>query len=429
MSTTLPAFHGKFGNTEVWIVTMKANQFISLTTIPREIEGWDHFSPEEKFQREINYARIVKYIAPYLAEEEDRFIGEFIVEVRNHEEMIYKTLLDAGLKTPPGLSENAMKQFGLLELSGGEILVPLDGQHRLKALEFAISGKDERGRDLTNFSPNPDIAKDTCTVILIRHDLDKARKIFNKVNKYAKPTSKADNLITDDTNYIAVISREEIVGGTQNLVPSNVVKVGTSNTLNDKDGQFTTLATVYEICHFVESARLGGGKLNLLELPAKRDYEIAVDYLTNWWKEFLKITPYENALSDPSPGGDEMRADIRRVNLACKPIAQRALAEAIVRLTPRQDGSDEDNQGKIEQRLAVDRINQLDWDPENELWQGILRKGNSVIAGNGPMKFASRMIAYLLGEKLEQKELDELERSFKAQNPKLDFPDRVFQPE
>ena len=83
-----------------------------------------------------------------------------------------------------------------MSLQGNEILVPLDGQHRLAALEFAISGKDEKQRPIPDIQARADVAEDVCTVILITHDGPKSRKIFNKVNRYAKKTTKAENLIT-----------------------------------------------------------------------------------------------------------------------------------------------------------------------------------------------------------------------------------------
>ena len=48
-------------------------------------------------------------------------------------------------------------------------MIPLDGQHRLAALGFAISGKDEKKNDIAGLTPKSSVASDTCTVILIRH--------------------------------------------------------------------------------------------------------------------------------------------------------------------------------------------------------------------------------------------------------------------
>ena len=108
-----------------------------------------------------------------------RFIGAFICEIRQHDEMEFESLVDSGIKFPKNLPNSLVNKFGVLYLSGKEVMVPLDGQHRLAALEFAISGKDEKKNDIKGLTPNPQVASDTCTVILIKHDIEKSRKIFN----------------------------------------------------------------------------------------------------------------------------------------------------------------------------------------------------------------------------------------------------------
>ena len=67
------------------------------------------------------------------------------MEIRNVVEMEFKSLLDAGIKFPKGFG-NATNPFGVPYLSGPEIMVPLDGQHRLAALDFAMSGKNKKNR-------------------------------------------------------------------------------------------------------------------------------------------------------------------------------------------------------------------------------------------------------------------------------------------
>ena len=75
---------------------------------------------------------------------------------------------------------------------------------------------------------------------------------------------------------------------------------------------------------------------------------------------------------------------------------------------------------------TVSRINNLDWDPEQPLWQGILMNGDKVIAGITPLKLASRMIAYILGQKLEPFELEKLQESFSNTNPDRPFPEPQY---
>ena len=65
------------------------------------------------------------------------------MRIRQHDEMEFESLVDSGIKFPKNLPNSLVNKFGVLYLSG-KVMVPLDGQHRLAALEFAISGKDEK---------------------------------------------------------------------------------------------------------------------------------------------------------------------------------------------------------------------------------------------------------------------------------------------
>ena len=78
--------------------------------------------------------------------------------------------------------------MGFLTFTGGEIMVPLDGQHRLKAIQFAITGVDEKSRPI-DITPCAELGQEDVTVILVAYEATKARKIFTKVNRYAKTTT------------------------------------------------------------------------------------------------------------------------------------------------------------------------------------------------------------------------------------------------
>lgn len=417
MAQQIPAFCGKFGSTDFFIVTMKAGELVRTLTVPKDMEGWDDLTPEERYQREVNYKRVATHIAPYLAEDEDRFIGSFIVAVHQDDEMEFESLVDAGIKFPKAMPNSLMKQFGVLYLSGSEVLVPLDGQHRLAALKFAIDGKDNKGKPIPLLKANPKVAEDVCSVIMIRHDAQKARKIFNKVNRYAKPTSKADNLITADDDYIAVICRENVIG---ELIDSKLVNI-VSNTLPKSSPYFTTLATIYEISLAYEEA-LMGKKVETSKLPAQSDVNLGITNIRNFWEKFLEIAPYKSSLLDPEETGNQKRVEIRDQSVACRPIVQRALAETIILLTSGTIG--DGNKCSVEE--AVDRINNVDWDPGNPTWAGVLMNGDRVITGKGAMKFAARILSYMLGLDLETKELSKLKEQFSDYNGGKKLPNPLF---
>lgn len=419
MSTTLPAIRGKFGSTEYYVVTMKSGELSSKLRMPKDIPEWEEMTIEERFQREINFKRVRDHIAPYLANDKDRFFGAMVVDIFNSEGVTFEALTDVVPKGLPGLYNNAAQSFGFLHFRGGEVLVPLDGQHRLAAIRFAIDGKDERQRPIPNLTPSMEVAEDDVTVILVRHDPAKARKIFNKINRYAKATSKAENLITADDDIVAVIVREEIVN---NLVGERLVNY-VSNTLSASAPEFTTLSTLYDATlEYLQEVT--GERIDTTTLPSKEKQNLFRDLSKRFWETLLsEFTLFQAALADRSEAGDNKRREIRRDFLPGKPICQLAIVLAISRMI-----SASEPDGKRRSVSAIVKcLNKIDWSVTNKGWQNILMSGDRVVTGKTAARFAARMIAYMAGEKLSGIEMEALLEQFASRFPQ-DERDRVELP-
>ncbi len=421
MATVYPAMKGKFGSTEYFMITMKANDVTKQLTIPKDIPNWDDLKLEERYQREINYNRVKKQIAPYLAHDPDRFFGALIVEAYNPEEMEFE-LIDSLLKQVPHLYRTAAKSLGFLTLSGGEMLVPLDGQHRLAAIQFAMDGKDEKEKSINGITPNTDLANDDVLLVVIKHDgTSKGRKIFNKVNRYAKATTTAENLITADDDIIAIISRDIA----DNTIGGRLVNYR-SNTLPESSYYFTTLSTIYQATQSILEEKFG--KINRQALPKLLDRKLYEDLAQEYWREVSNnVTLYYQALHDKEHSGDDDRRDIRKAYLIGKPVVQLALMNAVVKLrsSSKSDGS------KLSWGDIHSRINKADWKSSNELWQHILINGTKIISGKQAVNFASSFIAYYLGEKLWEKEIANLRERYASHFPEsvregTNLPDRLF---
>lgn len=393
MPSALPAMRGKFGSTEYYLVTLPAKELSERLTIPKDMPGWDDLTVEEAFQREINYARVRDHVAPYLANDPDRFFGAFIVDIYNGDEVQFESI-DNMVKGLPALYQHAAKQFGFLHFRGDEVLVPLDGQHRLAAIKFAITGRDQTGKAISGMEQNLEVASDICTVILVKHDRVKARKIFNKVNRYAKPTSKANNLITADDDIVAVITRDIA----DSLLAQRIVN-HSSNTLSLKSPEFTTLSVLYDATMDLLSEL--HGKIDTTVLPSAANQKLYAKNAREFWEKLVqRVDLFELAVRDPSESGDAKRVEIRKDHVLGKPIIQHALVGAILRLQLPGEGGE-----RLSDDDLFQRINSVDWSVTAAMWQGVLMNGDRVVTGKQARAFATRFIAYLLGEKLTTKEL------------------------
>ncbi|MCY4067841.1 MAG: DGQHR domain-containing protein [Acidimicrobiaceae bacterium] len=418
MASVLPAMRGKFGSTEYYIVTMPAKELTERLVIPRDMEEWNDLSLEERYQREINYGRVKRQIVPYLAQDDDRFFGAFIVTMLHSDDTEFEPMTRIFGEKVPKLYKSAGSAFGFLTLEGTEVLVPLDGQHRLAALDFAITGRDEKNLPIKDLEPNIDIAEDICTVILVKHDPIKSRKIFNKVNRYAKKTSKADDLITADDDAIALIVRESVIGP-NNIIPDVLVNAK-SNTLTAKASEFTTLTTLYEgTKYLLEDTH---GKIKTHILPDKAKMGVMRAEAVEFWEVLCSnIELFKDALFDPNEMGDRRRQEIRADFLIGKPVAQWTLVQAIVQLCE----EDEATGHRKSLKEACQLVNRLDWSVSASRWQSVLMNGDKVMFGKSVVNFASQVITYWLGCDLDDLALSELRARYCSQGGKGQLADPI----
>ena len=401
MSTTVFAIEGKLGSTKYYVITMKASEVVSKIRIPKEVEGWEDLDIENRYQREINDTRVKRDIAPYLANDKDRFFGSLLVAMQHAEGVVFEPLTDVATKLPVAYKTPATGA-GFLTLTGGEVMFPIDGQHRLRAIKYAIDGRDTAGKDL-DFTPSTELPQEDVVVVLFKFETDISRKIFSKVNRYAKPTTKAQNLITDDDDVIAVITREIA----NNVIDARMVNFN-SNTLSKKAIEFTTLATLYECVDYIvvadheridKTTPPDSQKKKLLYNSAERVIQTLVD----------KIEHFQTMLTGTGGTGDEKRRELRQETLLSKPISQLCLIRAFINS---EHSKTSDNRTPTEDEIC-ERLNQIDWDMKNPAWQKILMNGNKIMAGKGTVNLATDFIVYLAGF-LPEEEHDNL--LYKFQN-------------
>ena len=393
MPDPIPALRGTFGQTEFFLTTLRVGELLEKVRFPTDLPDpeWKDLTIEEKWQRDIDDTRITKYIAPYFAGDPDRFTGALVLAVKNHEEMVFQSWDDVYSIKPAlrPIYDYMHVNIGFLRRSGKEVFLPLDGQHRVKAFKYAIDGVNSKNRPILDAQANTDLGRDEVPVILVRFIPLPARRIFNKLNRYAKPTSKSDNLITDDDDAVAVMTREMI--GASGIMDPRLVRIG-ANTLPANAVEFTTLSTVYEI----NKAIISGLKLYGPKKPEGMDAKqraVVTPPVCDVWEQWLhEIDLWREALKDPTPSGDQMRQQIRRETILGKPVGQLAMARAFWEIKERIPG--------ISRKDVCSRINLINWDVTDPMWIGVvMHQSGRVIAGRRS-NAARDFIAHLAGVQL-----------------------------
>ena len=306
--------------------------------------------------------------------------------------------------------KEAASKIGMLTLHGGIVMVPLDGQHRLKALAFAMSGKDQKGMDISGIDVDMDLANEDISVILVPYDAEKARRIFTKVNRYARRPTTSETYVTDDDDVFAVLARD-----IANLIGGRLVKY-TQPSLTPKDPEFTTLAILHGCCkEIVKHSFPHDDSQKPDQLPENDVVEAYREQVEKVWGRLLdKIEVFHDATRDKSEDGDSKRRNIRKENLLGKPVPQECLVSAYMSLI----GSPTNMRWED----ACRRLNALPWEitPENvsNVWQNVLWSGGTdgkIITKNRAI--SSRLMSYMAGEVLSIEQLQALNDDYQALFP------------
>lgn len=395
MTTCYPALRGKFGTMEYFLTAMPVSELVSRVKFPADMPEWGSLSVEERYQRKLDLGRIKREIAPYFALDQNRFSGSLVLAIVNNENTDFEHLSQIIDSTKlPGLYMDAAADLGFVVMRGSEVLVPLDGQHRAKAFQMAIEGYSDKTS--SHVHSNLDLGRDTVAVILVRFEPVSARRIFNKINRYAKPTGKADKLITDDDDSIAVITRALIKQG---IVPARLVNIST-NALDSKAHEFTTLATLYEANKRLVTALQVPTTTKPTQMDIRERDERLRDLAAEWKMLLAGVGPWQKAVRDPTEGGDETRMDLRKTSVLGRPIGQLALVTGYA-LACKKDRE------RVDRDMLIAKLDAIDWCMDAPEWRGLLVRPNGrIMAGRPASNNAGIVIAHRIGAELTTRERD-----------------------
>jgi DNA sulfur modification protein DndB len=383
MATIIPAIRGRLGNTTYYETTMKVSDLVKSVRAPRELDEWTGFSIEERLQREPDVKRIRSDLAPYIANNQDRFFGSIIV-------LVYRGALEfesitSFVKQLPAAYRSGSESMGFITIDGVTLVV-LDGQHRLLALKAVhlegVSGpaSETVGND------------DVCVIFVEHEDFVKTRRIFNVVNRYAKQTGRGDNIITSEDDGYAIVARalladDEVFGRREVNGEKRDFVEWKSNTLGKRSLPFTTISAVYESVKLIlahhsaapqKETRPSVEELEQQKALARGFFELLMDRVALYAEASRMMTRMP-----------ELRADDQPTALLFKPAGQIAVVDAVFRAV---------NETGLPVETALDRLNAVDdWSMSNPLWRDIIVKGGGTIdAGPDARRRMSALLAYLL---------------------------------
>lgn len=137
-------------------------------------------------------------ITEYLINSPHRFLGALIIAAWGGEP--HYTPVE--ITDSDSLTEGLDKGFGVLTFDGNQQYFALDGQHRLKAIKEAVM----KNQDL--------LTEDICVIMVSHFDTEegrqRTRRLFTNINRNAKVTSGAENIVLDEDDGVAILTRRLI---------------------------------------------------------------------------------------------------------------------------------------------------------------------------------------------------------------------------
>ena len=188
----IPAIRAKMG---VWVYYISSLSFKQVSDHVKRIDDELHKSVllREMLQRSItdNY----KNIAAYISSQEERFFNALVLAVYDGDPQWQEIRLEYD-------NGDAYYDIGILELSGEEKIFPIDGQHRVEGIKKALQDSNRYNDEQV-------------PVIFVGHKktdegMQRARRLFSTLNRYAKPVSMRDIIALDEDDIIAIASRQLI---------------------------------------------------------------------------------------------------------------------------------------------------------------------------------------------------------------------------
>ena len=339
----------------------------------------------------------VNSIARYIENQKEHFFNALVLAVYDGDPQWREIELNYG--------DGEKYEMGILELSGKEKIFPVDGQHRVEGIKQVLAG--EKGSDYED---------ETIPVILIGHKntpigLQRTRRLFSTLNRYAKPVSLNDIIALDEDDIVAIVTRHLIENC--ELFKEKRLNNHKQKAIPEKDKTaFTNIISLYEcntelLKYFIKDKevsidnKLLKGKRKIEEYCRKRppDEDITkfINFVDDYWASFSsKITPIkEYLLKDVDEAPVSSFRNKEGGNLIFRPIGQRPFVLCALSLY--------EIYKDFEQVMA--KMDLVNYDLTNEVWKFIAWNPISkkmIASSNG--KLIELMLKYFVGVELSLKE-------------------------
>lgn len=260
----IPALRIKMG---IWKYYVSYLSFEQINKFVKKIDDELHKSVtlRDLIQRSItkNYLDIKEYILT----QNERFFNSLVLAVYDGE--------PKWIEVEINFKEKEYFNMGFLEFTGDEKIFPVDGQHRVEGIKEALKEKQT-------------LKNENIAVIFIGHrknnvGMERSRRLFTTLNRYAKPVTWDDIIALDEDDSSAIVTRELLER--HELFSNKRIIKAKQKAIPDYDkNAFTSIITLYQ-CN-----------RELLKSYLREKKQKDKGFKVKSFKNFLKFRPKQEIL-------------------------------------------------------------------------------------------------------------------------------------
>ena len=386
----LPALRAAMGDWTYYIASMTLEELARRVTTATTLHQPE--SLDEEIQRSLSPR--AGNIAEYLLSQPQRLFGTLVVGVYGGEPEWLEVEIREGARPWDDNDERLEGSIGLLRLSGSEQLFALDGQHRLLGTMQALQD-------------DPSLGDEEVAVIFVGHSNDRAglqrtRRLFSTLNRYAKPVSRGEIIKLDEDDAVAIVTRRLVKS---HPLFSDRVSLGGTKAVPVSDGiSLTSIVALNDCVEMVLKThpawKAGHKKIR----PPDEILDQLEQHCTDYWNivigEHEVLGKYIGVSSDANPA--EPYRGRHGGHLFFRPIGILAHTWAATTFSSKE---------AVDTRAAIHRLTVLPMELADPPWSGLLWDGENqrMITSKEAQRVAQRLIYHSVGGDLRHLRVNEAE--------------------
>ena len=300
-----PAIQASMGSWTYYIIRMTMREAAESVRFAAEV--WKDRTLDEAIQRVLDEGRVKKEIVQYLSRQEHRFFSSIVVAaLHGNPQWIPLEISDIPSMQLFSGYEPLSNTFGVLRFDGRQKYYALDGQHRLSAIKALIDRKSDTWR----LAPTGFAEEEISVIVVVPSEnetsqdfLKRYRRLFGNLNRYAKPMDKVTNIIMDEDDLFAILTRQLITdhhffqAKVDKQLESSRVKTKRGKNLRPGDSFYTSLETLYSVntCLLASRERKNSDWSDLKMFKRFRPEDDKIDQiyleLEECWDTLIEILP------------------------------------------------------------------------------------------------------------------------------------------